>query len=634
MRKKWLVLLAAAVALAGCSKKSGGNEAWREANNQLIKKRAIKARERTIPETDVPLAMEVGKSQPKSALPKVTLAPGVTATLAWGKGAMLEQLEMEKGAAYPSQQLNEEVITVVREGSATCEFGGKSVQLAADSVLYLTPGMTRTLKAGPNGVKALEVFSPVRVDMLKAAGITVPEGAKVGFPDQGITPSVNAGQVYRLSEIQLTPLTDTLPNLTYTRSAANSRLVWGKNVMLSFVRMDPGSYFPIHSHPEDQLMTLLRGSLVEGIMETPNPMTEKEGASALLPNGMVHDAKMGEFGGDALDIFWPVRADYIAKEQKQAALYSQVVAPDAKPVKLADGFTFTEGPTWLKGKLYLSDMYFKDPSKGDWTGSPAKSRLIVMEPDGKYKVLSKGMQTNGTIASKDGNLLVCDMFGHRLIELDPATGKVLRTVLDKVNGLPIDGPNDLVMDAKGGLYLTDPQFTAEAKKSQPGKQVYYIAPDGSVKVVVPAGEYAMPNGVEISPDGKTAYVNNTWLQPGENFLYAYDVQADGSLTNKRKFAMFNLTDKVLSAPDPVNRFDSRADGTAVDTDGRIYVGTLMGVQIFDKGGIYVGTIWCPQYPVSVTFGGKNGSTLYMVGEKEVWSIETKVKGFRLPAGME
>ena len=69
--------------------------------------------------------------------------------------------------------------------------------------------------------------------------------------------------------------------------------------------------------------------------------------------------------------------------EKQQALYDQVIAPDAKPQKLADGFTFTEGPTWLKGKLYFSDMYFKNPAAGDWTGSPARSRLIVMEPDGK-----------------------------------------------------------------------------------------------------------------------------------------------------------------------------------------------------------------------------------------------------------
>ena len=126
----------------------------------------------------------------------------------------------------------------------------------------------------------------------------------------------------------------------------------------------------------------------------------------------------------------------------------------------------------------------------------------------------------------------------------------MRVVLDKVNGKPIDGPNDLVMDAKGGLYVTDPQFTPEAKKSQPGKQVYYVAPDGTAKVVIGPGEYAMPNGVELSPDGKTLYVNNTWPQPGENFVWAYDVADDGSLSNKRQFAMLNLTPEVLGRRQP------------------------------------------------------------------------------------
>ena len=129
------------------------------------------------------------------------------------------------------------------------------------------------------------------------------------------------------------------------------------------------------------------------------------------------------------------------------------------------------------------------------------------------------------------------------------------------------------MDAKGGFYITDPQFTPEAKKSQPGKQVYYLAADGTARVVIGPGEYAMPNGVELSPDGKTLYVNNTWLQPGENFVWAYDVAADGSLSNKRQFAMLGLTPDVLEASQPADRFDSGADGTAVDTDGRYYVAT-------------------------------------------------------------
>jgi gluconolactonase len=228
---------------------------------------------------------------------------------------------------------------------------------------------------------------------------------------------------------------------------------------------------------------------------------------------------------------------------------------------------------------------------------------------------------------------VCDMFGHRVVEVDPATGRVVKVVLAKVNGKPIDGPNDLVMDAKGGLYITDPQFTPEATKSQPGKQIYYVAPDGTARVVVGPGEFAMPNGVEISPDGKTLYVNNTWAQPGENFVWAYDIAADGSLSNKRQFAMLNLTPDVLGAAAPADRFDSRADGTAVDTDGRYYVATKSGVQIFLPDGTTAGTIWVPQYPVSITFGGPNGDVLYIVGESSAWSIQTKVRGFRVPQGL-
>ncbi|HUP03300.1 MAG TPA: SMP-30/gluconolactonase/LRE family protein [Bryobacteraceae bacterium] len=633
MSNRTLALLAVACAsFTACSTKSG-SEPWSDANARLVKAHALKTRDRTIPNTAVPLGMEAGKVRPMSALPKVTLAPGVTANLTWGKGLLLEWLEMAPGAAYPAQQLNEEVITEVREGAAAYEAGGKTLELAANSVLYLTPGTARTLKAGPAGMKALEVFSPVRADLLKLAGVDVPAGANFGFPDQGVAPSLNAAQVYRLDDIQLTPVTDPDTSLPYKRSSAYSRLVWGRNVMLSFIRMDPNSVFPVHIHPEDQLMTALRGSLDEGVMDVPGHMSGEEHNTVYLPGGMVHSAKMSELGGDALDIFWPVRPDYKERAEKQAALYDQVVAPDARPVKLAGGFTFTEGPTWLHGKLYFSDMYFKDPANGDWTGSPARSQLIAMDSDGKWKALSKGAQTNGTIASKAGNLLVCDMFGHRVIEVDPATGKTIRTVLDKIGGKPIDGPNDLVMDAKGGVYISDPQFNNDTRKSQPGTQVYYVAPDGSAKVVIPAGEYAMPNGVEISPDGRTFYVNNTWHQPGENFLYAYDVQSDGSLTNRRKFAELHLTGAVLSAPDPADRYDSRADGMAVDMDGRIYVATLMGVQVFDKAGVYVGCIWVPQHPVNLTFGGKNGDVLYMVGDREVWSIQTKVKGFRLPAGL-
>jgi gluconolactonase len=458
-------------------------------------------------------------------------------------------------------------------------------------------------------------------------------GVSVTFPDQGVTPSLPPGVAIDLNDIQWTPLIDPAPGRSYRRSTTHARLLWGRNAQISLVRIDPQSEIALHLHPEDQLTTTVRGTIDQGVMDRTYAGSGAAGHVLFLPGGMVHSGRAGDVGVDQLDVFWPVRPDYVDRARAQQELHEQIVAAGEKPTKLAEGFTFTEGPTWLNGKLYFSDMWFRNPAAGDWTGSPAQSRLIVMDPDGQYRVLARGMQSNGTIAAPNGHLIVCDMFGHRVVEVDPATGRVVRVLLDTVDGRPIDGPNDLVMDAKGGLYITDPQFTPEANKSQPGKQVYYLAPDGTARVVIGPGEYAMPNGVELSPDGRTLYVNNTWLQPGENFVWAYDVAADGSLSNKRQFAMLSLTPDVLEASEPPDRFDSGADGTAVDTDGRYYVATRTGVQIFLPDGTAAGTIPVPQYPVSVTFGGPNNDVLYMVGESSVWSIPTKVRGFRHPSAM-
>ena len=601
---------------------------WKGLNEKVINEHKIQGRERQIPHTEVIPSLDPGKVYSSKELPSIKIAEGVKATVSWGEGALLELLEMKPGSTYPEQSLNEELITVVQEGSATCVVGEETFELKKDNILYLTPGSKRSIKAGEKGFKALEIFSPVRLDHLSLAGKKQSENARISFPDQGVTPSIKPNKIYNLNEVQWTALTPPDKEKTYKRSAALSRLIWGKNAMLSFVRMDPKSNFPLHIHPEDQLMITLRGSLDAGIMDDRVPLNGKEQHINLYPSNMVHSGHMGEHGADALDVFWPVRPDYISYAEKQTNLYDQVVGPGIKPIKLAEGFTFTEGQTWLKGNLYFSDMHFR----ADWSSDVRKSRTIRMSPDGKWKAIRKGMQTNGTIASKRGNLLVCDMFGHRVVEMSPRTGRILRTVLSKVDGTRIDGPNDLVMDLKGGIYVTDPQFILD-KKKMPGTQVYYVDSHRKSKVVIPAGEYAMPNGVEISPDGKTLYVNNTWKQPGGNFVYAYDIKEDGSLTNKRKFAMLNLTSEVLDAKEPTDRVNSQADGMAVDMDGRLYVATLSGAQIFDATGVYVGTIWCEQFPVSLTFGGKNNDVLYMVGQSSVWSIQTKVKGFRVPEGM-
>ena len=623
----WLIVLS--LAAGGCA---DNTPSWADRNQRVIDEHHVTGRTRDLPSLSVPTILTDGEPLEREKLPAITIAPGVSATLGWSRGALVERLEMQANASYPSQTLNEELFIVVQDGSATMDIGGRTSELTKNQAVYLQPGTVRSMKAGANGLRAFEIYSPVRLDHLALAKQSI-TGVSVSFPDQGVTPSLQPGVVVDLHDIQLTPLTDPVAGKSYRRSTTHARLLWGRNAQISLVSIDPQSEIARHIHPEDQLTTTVRGTIAQGVMDRTYAESGEAGHVLFLPGGMVHSGKAGDVGVDQLDVFWPVRPDYVERAQKQQALYAQVVAPGEAPKKLAEGFTFTEGPTWLKGKLYFSDMWFKNPAAGDWTGSPAQSRLIVMEPDGRYRVLARGMQSNGTVAARNGNLIVCDMFGHRVVELDPASGRVGRVLLNKINGKPIDGPNDLVMDAKGGFYITDPQFTPEAKKSQPGKQVYYLAPDGTARVVIGPGEYAMPNGVELSPDGKTLYVNNTWLQPGENFVWAYDVAEDGSLSNKRQFSMIGLKPEVLEAKNPADRFDSGADGTAVDTDGRYYVATRTGVQIFLPDGTPVGTISMAQYPVSLTFGGPNNDVLYMVGESSVWSIQTKVRGFRHPSGM-
>ena len=119
---------------------------------------------------------------------------------------------------------------------------------------------------------------------------------------------------------------------------------------------------------------------------------------------------------------------------------------------------------------------------------------------------------------------------------------MVKVIADKYDGKSIDGPNDVITDAKGGVYFTDPQFTMEPTSFNPVVRFIMSSPEGKVTRLTEPNEFAMPNGIVLSPDGKTLYINNcyddeSWYPVNsekDNFIWAYDVKEDGTITNGRQ----------------------------------------------------------------------------------------------------
>jgi sugar lactone lactonase YvrE len=164
--------------------------------------------------------------------------------------------------------------------------------------------------------------------------------------------------------------------------------------------------------------------------------------------------------------------------------------------------------------------------------------------------------------------------------------------------------NDLAVNVKGDLYVTD---TAN-------KKVWFV-PKGGTPRVVDEGIDA-PNGVLLSPDQTLLYVSDYSGQ----LSWVFQIQADGSLAHKQKYFYVHMAD---AAP------RSGSDGMAVDTDGRVYIATPLGVQVFDQIGKCHAIIPAPQPTASlsnVEFGGPNMDEMYVTNGDKVFKRKTKVKG--------
>lgn len=288
----------------------------------------------------------------------------------------------------------------------------------------------------------------------------------------------------------------------------------------------------------------------------------------------------------------------------------------------------------------------------------------VVKAGTKVQVIKFGFQgTEGPIGMPDGSLIFTETQANRItrIALDGSTSTFLENtngsnglafdakgllvsvqttpgqtkigviypkgsesvITDSFAGKPFGRPNDLVVSTKGGIYFTEPGPNAPPAGTPPPAQpplppaVYYVAP-GRQAIRVAEG-IERPNGIMLSRDEKTLYVNNS---NGE-YLLAFDVNTDGTLSNRRNFVKY-----LGGARNASGVFASGADGLAIDDEGRLYIATAAGVEVVSEKGQHLGTIPLSRAPQNLAFAGKDKKTLYVVGRGAAFKIDLLTPGFK------
>ena len=283
---------------------------------------------------------------------------------------------------------------------------------------------------------------------------------------------------------------------------------------------------------------------------------------------------------------------FVADAQKSQS----IIDSGAKVEKLADSFSFTEGPIAdKKGNVYFTDQ--------------PNDKIYIWTVDNNLIDFGSFGRANGMFFDRDGRLLSCSDMDNELwsIGMD-GSHTVLVTDFD---GKKLNGPNDVWVHPKnGGIYFTDPLYkrdywTRDTTMQQEGEYLYWIQPDRKTVVIVDAG-MRKPNGIIGTPDGKKLYV----ADPGDSKTYVYDIMPDGSLVNKKLFCSMG------------------SDGMTIDNKGNIYL-SGRGVTVFNPKGEQIEQIPVEaRWTANVCFGGKDMKTLFITASENLYALRMKVKGVK------
>ena len=293
----------------------------------------------------------------------------------------------------------------------------------------------------------------------------------------------------------------------------------------------------------------------------------------------------------------------------------RLVPRDAVIEVLAEGFRWSEGPAWdrARGRLLFSDV----PINVVHAWSEKDGLSTFLKPSGYTGPEGGGGRepgANGLAFDAQGRLILCQHGDRRISRLE--NGRFI-TLVDRFEGKRFNSPNDLVLAADGALYFTDPPYGLTKTFDDPGREigwngVYRLGPDGRVSVLVK--DLRAPNGIGLSPDGRTLYVGQS--DGDRPVVMAYDLAPDGAVSNGRVF--FDTTPLRKNGP-------GAPDGMKVDRDGNVFTTGPGGVLVLTSKGEYLGTIVTGVPTANLAFGD-DGSTLYLTANDKLCRVRTTTKG--------
>jgi gluconolactonase len=311
-------------------------------------------------------------------------------------------------------------------------------------------------------------------------------------------------------------------------------------------------------------------------------------------------------------------AERIGRIHRDSGALAALVPNNAAIEKLADGFRWSEGPVWIRegGYLLLSDV----PANKMYRWSPHDGLSTFLEPsgyDGPDAAAFREAGSNGLVRGPGNTILMADHGNRAVARLDLAT-KAKTFLATRYRGKRFNSPNDLVLASDGSIYFTDPPYGLEGLDRSPLKElphngVYRLKPDGEV-VLLEAG-MSFPNGIILSPDGRTLYVANS--DPKRAVVIAFDLGRDGAITGRRMFA--DMTPLVGAA------MPGLPDGMAIDRKGNLFATGPGGVHVFSPSGERLGRIETGTAVANCAFG-EDGRTLFLASHQMLARVRTATTG--------